>query len=230
MKIFQSKYFNIVLPLLFILLLVYLYHYGSQLEVKEIPTLIANAVVLLLSTLIAVSLPLYAAFKNDQDQKAENTKNVIRAVSLYVGNEILDNIIEIEDIIANNNKSLKQLEARTNFSVDAKKMAQVGMWSAATEELVVSLEDKQHQSLVQSGLTAKIESKDLADGIRITYQKMDNLIKRLRRISKFCNMLLSPPVGVTPEFMNHGLNVQFPEGIKAVEKDIEIFKKKQTKP
>lgn len=223
MKIFQSKYFNILLPIIFIFLLIYLGKYGTQYGIKDIPTLIANAIVLLLSTLIAVSLPLYGAFINEQKQKADETEKVIRAVSLYIGNEILDNKITIQDIIAINKKSMEQFEAGTKMSGDTHKMAQVGMWSAVTEELIVSLNDKQHQNIVQSGLVAKIESKVLAEGIRITYQRMDDLIKRLRQTSKYCSMLLSPPTDLPPEFIKHGLNVQFPEALKAIETDIKIF-------
>lgn len=161
---------------------------------------------------------------NERDQRAKNTKMVIVSVSRYIGNEILDNIIEIEDIVTNSEKSEEQLKTQANISEAALKMAQVGIWSAAAEELVVSLEDKQHQGIVQSGLIAKVENNNVADGIRLSYQKMDNLIKRLRRFSKFCNMLLSPPENMPKELFDYQLNENFTGGIKAVELDIKIFK------
>lgn len=223
MNLFQSKYFNILLPIIFICLILFSYHYGHLLGITNVPTLIANAVLLLVSTLIAISLPLYASFKNKQEQKDHDTKMVIVTISRYVGNEILDNVIEIEDIIDNNKMSEKQLKSQTMLSTEAENMVTVGIWRVASKELVVSLEDKQHQSIVQSGLIAKIESSDMADGIRFTYQKLDNLIKRLRRLSKLCDILLSPP-GKTPnELFDNQLNIQVTKGVKAVEKDIEIF-------
>lgn len=222
MPFLQNKYFNFLLPFIFLSLLVILYIYGSALGITDINTLIANAVLLLVSTLIAVSLPLYAAYINYREQKANDTKMVIVAVSRYIGNEILDNLVEIKDIMKNTKDSYEQFKSQASLSKKSEKMSQVGMWLAASEDLVVSLEDKQHQSIVQSGLVAKIENDKLGDGIRVTYQNMDNIIKRLRRFAIFCRMLLNPPEGTTAQFFEFQLG-QFDKGMEAIEKDIEIF-------
>lgn len=227
-KLFESKIFNIVLPITFLLLLISVSLYGYLLGITDIPTLIANSVLMLLATFIAVSLPLYAARRGEEERKAEEDKMVYIAVSTYVLNEILDNVIEIEDIVANTKKSEKEFPSEGMPEI-GKKMSSVGMWLAATEELVVSLEDKWHQCLVTSGLVAKVPDIELQNSIRFTYQKMDNLVKRLRRMMKFCNMALNIPPNTPKQLVDYQLDVKFPEGIKALEKDIEIFKKQAKK-
>lgn len=227
-KIFESKIFNVLLPIVFILLLVLVFFYGYLIGIIDTLTLIANSVLILLATLIAISLPLYAARKSEEERKVEEDKMVYMAVSTYVLNEILDNVIEIEGIIANTKKSEKEFNSQ-GIPENAQKMASVGMWLAAAEELVLSLEDKWHQCLVTSGLVAKVPDDDVRNGIRLTYQKMDNLIKRLRRMMKFCEMTLNPPPNAPKQFLDYELNVKFPEGVNAIEKDVEIFIKQAKK-
>ena len=161
-KIFESKFFNIALPTFFILLLASVYFYGNILGIKDIPTLIANSVLLLLATLIAISLPLHTSRKGEEERKDEERETVYMAVSSYVQNEILDNVIEIEDIMTATKKSEEDLK-KQGMPEKALTRASVGMWLAATEELVVSLEDKWHQCLVTSGLVAKIQTDEVRD-------------------------------------------------------------------
>jgi len=225
MKIFQSKYFNILLPLLFILLLFLLLAYGCLIGIYDATTLAVNAVLMFLATLIAISLPLYANWKNEQKRKEDELQMVYVSVSRYVGNEILDNIIEIEDMLKSNEKTEAQMNSHEPaIPEQGKKIGSAAMWKAAAEELVASLEDKQHQSMVMSGLVAKIPDDKVGAGIRETYQKMDNLKKRLRRMTMFLDMLLNPPRDIPSPFLENQLNVTFPETIKAVKLDIKIFK------
>lgn len=77
--------------------------------------------------------------------------------------------------------------------------------------------------MVMSGLVAKIPDKAVASGIRDTYQKMDNLRKRLNNVSKFFAMLLSTQPGVPRTFIIEQLNTKVQASIDAVELDMKIF-------
>ncbi|NCN58582.1 hypothetical protein COW99_01545 [Candidatus Roizmanbacteria bacterium CG22_combo_CG10-13_8_21_14_all_38_20] len=224
MNIFQSKYFNVVLPVLFVLFLLLLLVYGCLIGIYDVITLAVNAVLMLLATLIAISLPLYASAKNEQKRRDKEHEMIYVSVSRYVGGEILDNVIEIQDILKNNEKSLGQLDKQNlSMSERDKKIVTASIWKTASEILVGSLQDKHHNNMVMSGLVAKIPDDAVGNGIRDTYQKMDNLKKRLKSITMFFGMLISPQVGVSKTFLDYQFNTKLQEGITAVELDIKIF-------
>jgi len=227
-KLFESRIFNILLPVGFLLLIVSLSLYGCLLGITDIPTLIANSVLMLLATLIAISLPLHAARKGEEERRAEEQKMVYMEVSNYVLNEILDDVVKIEGILGTTKKFEEEFKTQ-GVPEKAQKMASVGMWLATTEELEVSLEDKWHQCMVTSGLVAKVPNDEVRIGIRLTYQKMDNILNRMRMMKKFCEKILNPSTNVPPQFKDYQLNVKFPEGVKAIEKDVEIFMKQANK-
>jgi len=218
-KIFESKFFNIGLPIVFFISLWVVFKYGSSLGITDTHTFIANALVLLATTLIAIAIPIYASVINFQKQKKEEIKMVIVSVSRYVGNEIIDNVIATQDLMEHHKKTIKELPP---IPESGKLGALAGLWAALVEELEVSLDDKWHQSMVNSGLVAKITDDELGDSIRDVYQKMENLKKQLRRMAKFCNITLNPQ-DIPRQIVEYQLNTKLLEGIKATERDTAIF-------
>lgn len=223
-KFFESRLFNSLLIIAFVISLWSVYKYSSWLGINDAPSIIVSSVLMLLATLIAISLPIYAALQNDKKRIKEDTKMVYIAVSRYIGNEILDNLIQIEDVLATNKKSDQEIKNRhPEMPDEGKKVTNAAMWRAVGEELLASLEEKQHQSMIMSGLVAKIPDDEVGNGIRDTYQKMDNLKKRLRNFVIFSGMLLQPPPNLPPEVIQLQMDTKLPKAIKAVQLDIEIF-------
>lgn len=111
MKIYENKYFNSGLLLIFFILLTIVGMFGCVFGIIEIPNLIASSILMLLSPFFAVSFPIYAAYKNEEKKTALESSRVYRTVASYVGGEILDNKIEIQDILRNNEKTFDMLES-----------------------------------------------------------------------------------------------------------------------
>ncbi len=226
MYIFKSKYFNIILPVIFVLFLLLLLIYGCLIGVRDVESLVVNAILMFLATLIAISLPLYANSENEQKRREEELKMIYVSVSRYVGGEILDNIIEIQDILTNNKKTIKQMESHNPGIPDReKKIIIATIWKSASETLIESLQDKHHNNMVMSGLVSKIPDDSVATGIRDTYQKMDNLKKRLQSMAKFLELLLSPNGAISSTFLDYQFNTKLQEAITATKLDIKIFNK-----
>lgn len=224
-KLFESQLFNqLLISGFFMALLVVMCAWEPMgWEKSELAKMVINIIFSLWGAFIVLSLPLFAAFQGEQEQKAEESMMVLLAVARYIVGEILDNIIEIEDIEANNEKSFSKL-AGVDVEKRVAQRAEAGIWQIAARELSASLEDKHLMSMVQSGIMVKIENQNLADDIRMTYQKMDNLKKRLKRMSGFLAMLLSDKEHISPVFEDYNYNVKVPQGINAVKLDIKIFK------
>lgn len=223
MKIFQNWTFNLILLLIFFFLLVTLHCIGPLIGITNSSELIAEAILMLVATMIGISIPLYVSFANERERR----KDEMTSLGRYVGNEILDNIIELEDLQANNKKTIGQLEEKyPNMPGSAKRITLASIWNAAAEDLVLSLDDKHHKSMVSSGIVGRIPDDKVAAGVGETYQKMDNLRKRLRRMSIFLSMLLSPPRDIPPDILKYNLTEKLDESINAVELDIKIFKEK----
>lgn len=224
MKLFENRFFILGILLAFCLILILIGIFGCFIGITEIPNLIASSTLMFLSTFFAIAFPLYAAYKNEEKRTVDETEKVYMTVASYVGGEILDNLIEIQDILAINQKSWDKLESQSFSLPDIeKKRVTASIWKAASETLIDSLEDKYHSSIVMSGLVAKVPDKEIKKGIRETYQKMENLKKRLNRMSKFFNMLLSSQPGVPKSFINYQLSTEVKKAVDAVELDIKIF-------
>ena len=59
--------------------------------------------------------------------------------------------------------------------------------------------------------------------IKNAYSKMANLKQRLRRLSIFFDMILTPPPNFPPQLVTEVLKTKVPESIKTVKEDIDIF-------
>src|SRR3989338_7197854 len=107
MKFLQNKFIILATISIFITVLVLLYFYGYKLGVvqEEASSIIVNAILMLLATFIGISLPLYANSENERQRKNEELKTSYISIARYVGEELADNIIQIEDLMSNNKKT-----------------------------------------------------------------------------------------------------------------------------
>jgi hypothetical protein len=227
-KLFESKFFNIALPITFFILLVLVFFYGYLFGISDTPTLIANSLLMLMATLIAISLPLYAARKAADEEKKKEDERVYIAVAMYVGTEIIDNMAELQNLIEGKKRTEGQMEElHAKLPWLPQQLLDVGRWAGTTEELIVSLEDKQHQNLSKAGLIAKIPNTEIANDIMRTYQEMSVLIRQARRLNKFCMMMMQEKL--PKDALETAIKTQFAEGKKVLEVDIEIFMKQADK-
>ncbi|OGC51767.1 hypothetical protein A2982_00600 [candidate division WWE3 bacterium RIFCSPLOWO2_01_FULL_39_13] len=226
MKFLQNKFIILATISIFITVLVLLYFYGYKLGVvqEEASSIIVNAILMLLATFIGISLPLYANSENERQRKNEELKTSYISIARYVGEELADNIIQIEDLMSNNKKTIKELKdklAQTTEEQGARQL--LGVWKAFSDDLLIGLEDINHRALIMSGVLTKLPDNVVNSEIKLAYSKMANLKQRLRRISFFFGMILLPPPDFPKQVIMGMLKSKVPESIKSVTEDINIF-------
>lgn len=211
---------------LFIGTLTVIYFCGNSFGIpqNEIPLTVINAVLMLLATFIAISFPLYANTESEREKKNEELKASYISIARYVGEELADNIVRIEDLMSNNKITFEELDKKfANASEEDKAHQQVGIWKAVAEDLLIGLEDINHRSLIMSGILAKVPDNEMNSEIKNAYSKMANLKQRLRRLSIFFGMILTPPPNFPPQVVSDVLKTKVPVSIKTSQEDIDIF-------
>lgn len=226
MKILQNKIVILIMLILFIGALIWIYLCGKTIGIptNEIPLTIINAVLMLLVTFLAISLPLYANIESERQKKNEELKASYISIARYVGEELADNIVRIEDLMSNNKITFEELDKKfANASEKDKAHQQVGIWKAVAEDLLMGLEDINHRSLIMSGILTKVPDNEMNSEIKNAYSKMANLKQRLRRLSIFFSMILTPPPNFPPQVVSDVLKTKVPVSIKTSLDDIDIF-------
>ena len=226
MKLLQNKFFILVILALFVGDLVWLYFCGYRLGIPQEGVLsrIIEAILMLLATFIAISLPLYASKQVEKQTKDEDLKSSYISIARYVGEKLADNIVRIEDLRANNEKTLNELDRKfTQLTEEQKAHQLVGIWKAVADDLLIGFEDINHKSLVMSGILTKVPDNKMNSDIKDAYSKMANLKQRLRRMSIFFGMILTPPPNFPPQVVSDVLKNKVPESIKSVNEDLDIF-------
>lgn len=226
MRVFQSKFFIFTVSEFFIGILILIYFCGSNFGISksDVPLAIINAILMLLATFIAISLPLYANTESERQKKNEKLKASYISIARYVGEELADNIVRIEDVMSNNNITFDELDKKfANASKEDKAHQQVGIWKAIAEDLLIGLEDINHRSLIMSGILTKVPDNEMNSEIKKAYSKMANLKQRLRRLSIFFGMILAPPPNFPPQVVSDVLKTKVPVSIKTSKEDIDIF-------
>lgn len=211
---------------LFVVALIWIYFCGYTVGITqdEIPLIITNAILMLLATFIGISLPLYANTEAERQRKNDELRTSYISIARYVGEELADNIIAIEDLISNNEKTIKELDEKFSQATEEQKAQQlVGIWKAVADDLLIGLEDINHKSLIMSGILTKFPDNEMNSEIKNAYSKMANLKQRLRRLSIFFGMILTPPPNFPPQVVAEVLKTKVPESIKTVKEDIDIF-------
>ncbi|KKR27328.1 MAG: hypothetical protein UT60_C0053G0005 [candidate division CPR2 bacterium GW2011_GWD2_39_7] len=185
---------------------------------------------MLLTTIIAVSLPLYSATKVDQERKEKETENTYISIARYVGEELVDNIIRIEDLLQNNKDTFKQINDKSQNSSELSRIKNsVSIWRLTSEELFICLDDVRHRDLIISGMLTKIPNDNMASAIKDAYSKMSNLRHRLRRMVAFFSGLNQEHPNNPKELIDHMQKTKAPKSIKSVEEEIDIFLKQARK-
>ncbi len=228
MKTLQSKIIILIILVLFIGALICIYFYGNTLGIPQvdIPLTVTNAILMLLATFIAVSLPLYASTEAERQKKNEELKASYISIARYVGEELTDNIVRIEDLMSNNKITFEELNKKFSNIIERDKVyQQVGIWKAVAEDLLIGLEDTNHRSLIISGILTKVPDNEMNYKIKNAYSKMTNLKQRLKRLSVFFEMILTPPPNFPPQVISDVLKTKVPASIKTSQEDINIFLK-----
>lgn len=226
MKIIQNKIVILIMLVLFIGALIGIFFYGNYLGIppNEISLTITSAILMLLATFIAISLPLYANTEAERQKKNEEIKASYISIARYVGEELVDNIVRIEDLMSNNKITFEELDKKfADASEEDKAHQQVGIWKAVAEDLLIGLEDINHRSLIMSGILTKVPDNEMNSEIKNAYSKMTNLKQRLRRLSIFFGMILTPPPNFPSQVITDVLKTKVPALIKSSQEDIDIF-------
>lgn len=217
---FEKSYFGPYIFTLYILLLITVYVFGSDGSML----LITESVLTLLVTMMAISLPLYWSRKKRAEKEVSELMNSYGLLAGYIGVELANNIIAIQDIQKSNSITFEQLESESTKSEKEKMLIRVSIWEKAAEEMIYSLEDISHNSLIGSQAILTVsDNKVLLGAIKDAYTFMANLKSRLRRMKEFFNMIQFPPNGISHEVIDNILETRVPGSIRAVEKDIELL-------
>ncbi|MFA4843410.1 MAG: hypothetical protein WC632_00470 [Candidatus Margulisiibacteriota bacterium] len=213
---------------IFVSILVWVFCYGVTIGVaqNEIPSLIVNALLMLLATFVGISLPLYATAKVERQKKEEALRSTYISIARYIGEELAGNISTLEELASNNDKTLKELGIKTGQAADnAMGYTAMGIWKVVAEDSLISLEDVKYKSLIMSGILTEVPDDEMNSAIGNSYSEMANLMRRLRRMSIFFDEILSPPPNFPPQRIEVMLKTKVPELIKCVEEDMSVFLK-----
>lgn len=214
------------MPILFGGALIWIFFFSNTFGIpqSEAPLIVINAALMLLATFIAISLPLYAYTEAERQKKDEELKAVYISIARYVGEELADNIVRIEDLMSNNRVTFEELDKKFSKATEEDKTHQsVGIWKAVADDLLIGLEDINHRSLIMSGILTKVPDNEMNSEIKNAYSKMANLKQRLRRLSTFFGMILTPPPNFPPQVIADVLKTKVPNSIKTSQEDINIF-------
>lgn len=226
MKILQNKIVILTMLILFIGALIWLYFCGNAFGIpqNEIPLTITNAILMLLATFIAISLPLFANSEAERQNKNDELKANYISIARYVGEELADNIVRIEDLMSNNKITFEELDKKFAKATEEDKAHQsVGIWKAVADDLLIGLEDINHRSLIMSGILTRVPDNEMNSEIKNAYSKMANLKQTLRRLSIFFGIILAPPPNFPPQVVSDVLKTKVPVSIKTSQEDIDIF-------
>ena len=226
MKLIQDIRFILLILLVFILTLIGVFCYGVKFGIvqAEISLIIVNSWLMLIATFIAISLPLYATTEDERRRTSETLRSTYISIARYIGEELAENIIRLEEVVSNNDKTFKDLGIRTNQATDNTMIyPTMAIWKVAAEDLLIGLEDIKHKSLIMSGILAKVPDDKMNSEIENAYLEMANLMRRLRRMSIFFDEILSPPPNFPPQAIETMLKTKVPETIKLVKEDIDVF-------
>ena len=181
---------------------------------------------MLLATFIAISLPLYASTEAERQRKNEELRISYISIARYVGEELVDNVVRIENLKSNNEKTIKELDKTFSKATEEEKAQRlVGIWKAVADDLLIGLEDTNHRLLIMSGILTKVPDNEMNSEIKNAYSKMANLKQGLRRLSIFFGMILAPPPNFPPQVITEMLKTKVPDSIKTSKEDIDIFLK-----
>lgn len=226
MKFLHNKFFILAIFAVFAFLLIGIYFCGAQVgvSISESKQTVIGAILMLLATFIAVSLPLYANSETGRQRKNEELRTSYISIARYVGEELVDNVVRIEDLKSNNEKTIKELDEKFSKATEEEKAHQlVGIWKAVADDLLIGLEDINHRSLIMSGILTKVPDNEMNSEIKNAYSKIANLKQRLRRLSIFFGMILTPPPNFPPQVITELLKTKVPESIKTSSEDMDIF-------
>lgn len=226
MKFLRNKFFILATFAVFALLLIEIYFCGTQIgvSVSESRQIVIEAILMLLATFLAVSLPLYADTEAKRQRKNEELRNSYISIARYLGEELANNIVRVEDIKSNNEKTIKELDQKfPNATEEEKALRLVAIWKAAADDLLIGLEDINHRSLIMSGILTKVPDNEMNSEIKNSYSKMINLKQTLRRLSIFFGMILTPPSNFPPQIITELLTTKVPDSIKTSKEDLDIF-------
>lgn len=226
MKLLQNKSFILTIFLVFIILLVSVYYYGCYFGISQSESfaIITNAILMLLATFIAISLPILVNIDSEQQKKSDEIKATYISIARYIGEELADNIVRVEHMKSVNDKTINELKEKLKaFTKEQKAQQLVGIWKGVADALFLTLEDTNHKSLIMSGILTKYPDIKINSEIKDAYSKMTNLKQTSRRLSIFFGMILSPPPDIPTHFITDLLNTKVPESIKSIETDIDYF-------
>lgn len=224
MDIFQSWKFNFVF-FVFITSLLLLYFFGTTLGINNAPEIILASFLTFIATIIGVSFPLYVKFSKEQTRKKEE----MVFIANYVGTEILDNIIELDKQLLANKNAIRSMQGEFEKMPDPLRRAIIAaVWKPTSDELLVSLSDKEHQNMIMSGTIARINDESIRSGMLKTYQKMDQLKKELRRTSIILEMHLYPKPSTIKSANSYFQSQKLDKMIDDLELQIALFRKTST--
>lgn len=229
MKYLSNRTFLVAIPTFcFILALpiIWCHYYIFGIEGVEARIIVINAVLMLFATFIAVSLSLYVDIERKKKDAAEELKVVYISTARYVGEELANNMIRVEDIVSHTEIALGNLKADfPSAGEEARVQQKVGAWQTTAEEVLVGLEDVNYRALIMSGTLAKIQDDPMSTTINDSYSKMLILKQQARRIGIFFSMIITPPSSIPSQVISEMLKTKVPESVEMFEKDINMFVK-----
>ncbi len=228
---FEKEYFPVYILVLYVPLLIIVYSFADKAGINESSgyNLVVESILTLLVTILTIALPLLWSRRRreEEDEKLRNKeeerrKGVYLLLGRYIGEELSNNKLRIVNIIKSNETTFDDLE-KSNHNDKTKTMIKISIWKIAAEEMLYSLEDISHKSLIGSRAILMIADEKMLEEVKVAYTYMTDLKQRLRRIRSFFQMLQSPSADISQDVIDRVLITKVPASIETVEVDIRRF-------
>jgi Mg2+ and Co2+ transporter CorA len=181
------------------------------------------------STFLAISVPLMVGNTFESRQKKIQEKRSYFSVARYVGEEIVNNILYLNQFHDINELSLKQLLADPNFKSEIDNLyAKLGIWGQSFTELINCLDDTNYRLLIASGLLLKVHDEATEEFIKESYSILINLKVKLKQASTFFNMMTNNQLKLSGEDILNQKN-KTDRTIQTIVDEINLYRKSAEK-
>jgi hypothetical protein len=220
MNILSSK---LVIPVSLKVILISLFTiplilYFIGIENNEIVLLVANAVLLFFVTIFSIFIPINQTLIFENAKKEEELKNTYVSIAIFVGQELIENKIRIEESIRAISRSEEMLEKSPEEKRD-KQFALLALWSGAAKDSVDSIENISYQGLIYSGVAAKLSDASVISAVQNAYSKISIMKQRLQRVHIFFKSIVDSNTRVSEAVLQRTLDEPVPKAIIAAKAD-----------
>ncbi len=224
-KILKNPFLYLTLLGIFIIVIYVLLLFGIywSLDKNKPLEIFINSILLLISTFLAISIPLYANSENNILMMRDEESHAYRALALFVGEELIDNKILIEEMLKTHDNTFNKMNENLSLTDKEKMMIEVHLWKASADDMRSNLLNDQYIGMINSGVLTKIPDGSIRREIKKSYTLITRIKSRCNRMSAFFQMIISPSNPVSADVISSMLKSKVPESISLLIEEMDTF-------